>query len=232
MTAFFFFIAFPYLAWAAAILGGLYRYRTARYTWSSLSSQTLESRKLYWGSVAWHYAIIPILLAHLLAGVFPSATMAIVARPAVLFVLEIIGLGLGFLAFVGIVTLFARRLGASSPARRVTSVMDWLLLLCLILQVTSGIAIALFVRWGTRWYPVTAAPWMWSIIAFRPDAGPVVALPALAHFHFINGFVAIALFPFTRLVHLVSVPITYLWRPYQVVNWHGAPARGRRSSLP
>lgn len=230
----FFLVAFPYLAWVAAILGGVYRYRAARYTWSSLSSQTLESRRLYWGSVAWHYAIIPILLAHLLGGVFPSALAAVVAHPAALALLELVGLGLGLLALAGIVALFVRRLGARSPARRVTSVMDWLLLLCLVLQVASGVAIALFVRWGTRWYPVTAAPWMWSIIGLKPDAAPILALPGLVHFHFVGGFVVIALFPFTRLVHLVSVPLSYLWRPYQVVSWRGPPppARGRRSALP
>ncbi len=230
MTAFFFYVAFPYVAWVLAILGGIYRYRTARYTWSSLSSETLESRTLYWGSVAWHYAIIPILLAHLFAGVFPSAMTVIVANPVALFVLELVGLGLGLLALVGIVTLFVRRLGARSPLRRVTSAMDWVLLVVLGLQVLSGVAIALFVRWGTRWYPVTAAPWMWSIVEFRPDAAPVVALPTLVHFHFVTGFVVILLFPFTRLVHLVSVPITYLWRPYQVVNWYGR--RGGGSAAP
>ncbi len=227
----FLYVAFPYLAWAFAILGGIYRYRTARYTWSSLSSETLESRTLYWGSVAWHYGIIPILVAHLVAGLFPRAALAAVSSPAALFVLELVGLGLALLALVGVVTLFLRRLGARSPARRVTSTMDWVLLALLVLQVATGIAIALAVRWGSRWYPVTAAPWMWSIVRFQPDASPVVALPTLVHVHFVNGFLLIGLFPFTRLVHLVSVPVTYLWRPFQVASWHG-PRAGSRSAPP
>jgi nitrate reductase gamma subunit len=36
----------------------------------------------------------------------------------------------------------------------------------------------------------------------------------------LGGFLLIAVFPFTRLVHAVTVPITYLWRPYQVVIWN------------
>jgi nitrate reductase gamma subunit len=36
----------------------------------------------------------------------------------------------------------------------------------------------------------------------------------------LGGFMLIALFPFTRLVHMITFPITYLWRPYQVVIWY------------
>ncbi len=222
-----FYVAWPYLAWTLAILGGVYRYFAARYTYSSLSSEMLASRSLYWGSVPWHYGIIPILLAHLLAGVFPGAATAVVSHPAALLVLEAVGLALAFLCTIGIATLFARRLGARSPLRRVTSGMDWVLLAALALQVLSGVAIALSVRWGSRWYPYTAAPWFWSIARLAPDPAPVVALPALVHFHFVNGFLVIALFPFTRLVHLVTVPLDYLWRPYQRVSWLGRRGAGR-----
>ncbi len=86
-------VAWPYVAWIAAIGGGLYRYFTLRYTYSSLSSQMLASESLFWGSVPWHYGILPILLAHLLAGVFPGAAAAIVSSPVALLVLEAIGLG-------------------------------------------------------------------------------------------------------------------------------------------
>ncbi len=230
MTPSFAFVAFPYVAWILAILGGIYRYRTARYTWSSLSSQTLESRKLYWGSVAWHYAIIPILLAHLFSGLLPGTAAAIVARPWALFILEAIGLGHGLHALAGIAILFARRLGARSQARPVTSAMDWVLLAVLAVQVLTGVATALFVRWGSRWYPETAAPWFWSIARFQPDPAPVLPLPELVQIHFLGGFLVIALFPFTRLVHLVSIPLTYLWRPYQVVCWYRT--RGKEAPSP
>ena len=71
-----FFIVLPYVAFTLAILAGLYRYFTNRFSYSSLSSELLEKRLLFWGSVPWHYGIILILLAHLLAGLFPSAAAA------------------------------------------------------------------------------------------------------------------------------------------------------------
>jgi nitrate reductase gamma subunit len=37
----------------------------------------------------------------------------------------------------------------------------------------------------------------------------------------------LALFPFTRLIHIITVPLGYLWRPWQLVIWvrkhHRAP---------
>ncbi len=225
-----FFVAWPYLALALAILGGAYRYFTARYTYSSLSSQMLTSRSLFWGSVPWHYGIIPILLAHLFAGLFPSATARAVSHPAALFALEVVGLALAFLCLLGIVTLFARRVGARSPLRGVTSGMDWVLLIVLGLQVLTGAGIALFIRWGSRWYPVTAAPWFWSIVRLDPDPTPVVALPTPVLLHFAGGFLVIALFPLTRLVHAAAVPLSYLWRRYQLVSWHGRRDAGRSPS--
>jgi nitrate reductase gamma subunit len=48
----------------------------------------------------------------------------------------------------------------------------------------------------------------------------VVSLPAFVKLHFIVGFLLILLFPFSRLVHLVMLPLQYLWRPYQVVIWN------------
>ncbi|BDG02317.1 respiratory nitrate reductase subunit gamma [Anaeromyxobacter oryzae] len=223
----FFFVAWPYVAWVLAIVAGIYRYFTARYTYSSLSSEMLASRSLFWGSVSWHYGIIPILLAHLLAGVFPSAAAAAVSRPGALLGLEVVGLALAFLSILGIATLIGRRLGTRSPLRRETSGMDWVLLAVLALQVVTGAGIALFVRWGSRWYPYTAAPWFWSIVRLDPDPAKVAALPGFVQLHFVSGFLLIALFPFTRLVHLVTVPVTYLWRPYQIVSWLGRRGAGR-----
>ena len=42
----------------------------------------------------------------------------------------------------------------------------------------------------------------------------------LIKLHFAGGFVILALLPFTRLIHAVTLPIGYLWRPYRVVIWN------------
>ncbi|MCC7157825.1 MAG: respiratory nitrate reductase subunit gamma [Bryobacterales bacterium] len=219
----FFFIAFPYIALILAVGVGLYRYFSHRFTYSSLSSQLLEKRQLFWGSVPWHYGITLILFAHLLPVIFPAAAGAILGNHTRLVVLELTGLALGLYCVFGIVGLVARRVPTGSAARAVTSPMDWILLLVLAYQTLSGVGIALFERWGAAWYLSTAVPWLRSLVRLHPDASTVIGLPVFIQTHFISGFLVILLFPFTRLVHVFAIPIEYLWRPYQVVVWNHDP---------
>lgn len=224
MLDFVLFIAFPYLAVAVAIIVGIYRYVFDRYSYSSFSSQFLEAKSLFWGSVGWHYGIIPILLAHVLAALFPRAWRILLSEPIRLYVLEITGLALAFLALVGLLILIVRRLLSVRVASSSTF-MDWVLLVVLLVQVFAGFHISLAYRWGSLWYLDTAVPWLWSLCTLKPDIQHVVTLPLLVKFHFLNAFVVIAIFPFTRLVHVFTLPIQYLWRPYQIVIWNRrAPA--------
>jgi len=222
------FVALPYVAWTLAILGGLYRYTANRFSYSSLSSELLESRKLFWGAVPWHYGIIPILLAHLAIALFPGPAAAVLGDPLRRLILEVAGMALALFALFGLLTLIIRRMPRRSLPRAVTSPMDWILLAVLLLQVASGLAVALFQRWGSMWYTATAVPWFWSLAMLRPDPAAVAVMPAYVQLHFATGFIVILLFPFTRLVHVVSVPVTYLWRPYQLVVWN----RRRRARTP
>lgn len=216
------FAAFPYVAVVLAILVGIYRYVADRFSYSSQSSQFLENRTLFWGSVPWHYGILTILLAHLLAALFPGAWAALIAAPVRLYVLEVTGLALALITLLGLGLLIQRRL-RNARVFVVTSVMDWVLLAVLLGQVGLGFWVALFYRWGSDWYLHTAVPWMVSLLALDPQIQYVTALPWAVKLHMLGGFLVVALFPFTRLVHLVTVPITSLWRPYQVVIWNRRP---------
>jgi len=221
----FFFIAIPYVAIVLAVLGGIYRFYARRFTYSSLSSQILENRRLFWGSVSWHYGISLILLAHLFAGLFPAAAAFLLGGRIRLMVLEFTGMALALYALFGIIVLIVRRLPTDSLVRRVTSRMDGILLLFLLIQVATGFSIAVVDRWGGLWYLKTAVPWFWSLARLHPDYSTVAFLPGFVRFHFVFGFIIILLFPFSRLVHVVKFPIPYLWRPHQVVIWNRRSAR-------
>lgn len=216
-------VFFPYVAVILAIAVGLYRYLSDRFSYSSFSSQFLEHRTLFWGSVPWHYAILAILTAHVLALLFPGWWAALIAAPVRLYVLEVLGLALALLATVGLLLLIVRRV-ARPRIGAVTSVMDWVLLVALLGQVALGFWVALRYRWGADWYLYTAVPWLISLVKLDPQIQHVVALPWVVKLHFLGGFLIVALFPFTRLVHLVTFPFWYLWRPYQVVIWNRRPA--------
>lgn len=211
--------AFPYVAVALLFGVGIYRYCVDRYSWSSQSSQFLESRVLFWGSVPWHYAILMILMAHLLAFLFPSGWGVLLGRPIRLYLLEVTGLGLGGSTLIAIALLILRR-ALNARVSAVTTIIDWLVLVALFLQVATGVYIAFTLRWGSVWYLHTATPWLWSLVKFDPQVQYLAALPAVVKLHAFNAFLILALFPFSRLVHVVSVPLSYLSRPYQLVIWY------------
>ena len=208
----------PYVALAIAIVGLVWRYKTNQFSFSSVSSQFLENRQLFWGSVPWHYGIILILLGHLLGLLFPSSVMAFNGVPVRLYILEGTGLALGLLVLVGLVLLLLRR-GTNQRVRAVTSAMDLVLLLLLLLSIVTGVGTAIFYRWGSGWYLQTATPYLRSLFTFSLEVEYMASLPLLVKIHAINAFVILAVFPFTRMVHMLSVPLAYLWRPYQIVMW-------------
>lgn len=222
----FLFIAVPYLAVAVAVGGGIVRYRTDRFSFSSQSSQFLENRVLFWGSNAWHYGILLILGAHIAAFAIPGSWSRLLGSTTRLYVLEATGIGLAFLAGFGLLLLIGRRL-VNRRILRVTSRGDLLLLAALLFQVGTGLYVAIAYRWGGAWYPHVAVPWLRSLFELHPKIDAIAAMPWPVKLHAVGGFSLLVLFPYTRLVHVVTYPLGYLWRPYQVVIWNRHAARPR-----
>jgi NNP family nitrate/nitrite transporter-like MFS transporter len=120
------------------------------------------------------------------------------------------------------VALLVVRRAASARLRAVTTPVDWLVLGVLLAQVATGTAVSLTLRWGSVWYLHTAAPWLGSLFTLTPRVDLAAVLPTLAKVHAVGAFVLLALLPFSRLVHALSVPLGYLWRPAQIVVWNRA----------
>lgn len=219
MSNVFLWAVFPYVAVALSLSVGLYRYLRDRFSFSSQSSQFLENRMAFWGSTMWHYGIILILIPHILGFLFPGAWAALISNQTRLYVMEITGLALALMAATGLAILIVRRL-SNARVKNVTSAMDWVLLAALGFQVVMGFWIAFFYRWGSEWYLHTSVPWLVSLVNFNPQIQYVTAMPLPVKLHMLNAFVIVALFPFTRLVHIVTLPLPYLFRPYQVVIWN------------
>lgn len=219
MSNLFLWVVWPYVAFTVFVFVGFYRYFNDRFSFSSQSSQFLENRLSFWGSTMWHYGIILILIPHTLGFLFPRAWAVLIADQTRLYVLEITGLALAVMAIIGLATLIVRRF-INVRANSVTSTMDWVLLAALALQVVMGFWIAFFYRWGSEWYLHTSVPWLQSLATFNPQIDYVTAMPIPVKIHMLNAFFILALFPFTRLVHVVTLPLPYLFRPYQVVIWY------------
>lgn len=212
------FVIFPYLSLAVFIVASIYRSVYRPFTISSLSSQLLERRKLYWGSIALHYGILLVLLGHLLALMLPQSLMLWNAVPVRLYLLEITGLALGIWATVGLLILVWRRL-SERRIRVVTTPMDLVVLAFLLISAVSGILIATLYRFGSYWFTGVFTPYLWSILTLGPRPELVAPLPWVIKLHVLNFFILLIVFPFSRLVHIVTYPIGYLLRPWQIVIW-------------
>ena len=215
----FLFVAFPYAAVLVFAVGVTYRYRQKGFTVSSLSSQFLEGKGLFWGSVPFHIGILVVLLGHLVAFLLPQATLAWNRIPLRLIVLEQSAFVFGLTVFVGLVALMYRRL-TNARIRAVTTPADIAIELLLLVQVVLGLWIALGFRWGSSWFAADLTPYLWSLVRFSPETSAVFALPWVIKFHIVGAFALVLMVPFTRLMHFIVAPLHYIGRPYQLVIWN------------
>lgn len=213
------FTVFPYLALAIFLIGSVYRYLNRGFQVSSLSSEFLERKKLFWGSQPFHYGILFLFFGHLIAFLFPSSVLAWNGSPVRLLILEMAAFAFGLSVLVGLVLLIKRRL-SSSKVLVVTNRMDMLVYTILLVQVISGLTVAFGDRWGSSWFASVLTPYLRSVLAFNPDVAAISAMPWTVKLHIFSALFIIAVIPFTRFMHFLVAPVDYIWRSYQLVIWN------------
>ena len=213
------FAVLPYISIFIFLVVTIQRYKVQSFTYSSLSSQFLENQFHFWGMVPFHYGILVILTGHLVAFIIPEQLLAWNNVPWRLYVLEISALIFAIMTLTGLVNLMLRR-RSFSKIKKVTTNIDWILFTLLAIQILLGIYIAIIHRWGSSWFAISVAPYLWSVIKFNPDIAYITGMPLMVKLHIVNAFLIIGFFPFTRLVHILVIPNPYLWRKTQVVRWY------------
>ena len=222
------FATLPYIALTALVVGWLYRWRRRGFQVSSLSSQFLETRRLFWGTQPFHWGIFVVFLGHLAAFAVPASVLAWNGQPWRLLILEWTLFAFGLSALFGLLMLIVRRL-RDARLRQVTTRMDMVLYALLLLQLVSGPLIAYFDNWGTSWFAAALTPYLRSIFTLQPRADIPAGMPLLVQLHVLSAFAIFGLIPFTRLIHFTVFPLNYSWRPYQQVIWNWS-RRTRRTS--
>jgi nitrate reductase gamma subunit len=212
------FLVFPYITIILFIIATVYRLVYQPFSVSSLSSQLLERKKLYWGSIPFHYGILLVLLGHLLALLFPQGILLWNSVPLRLYLLELTGLVLGIWALLGLIVLVWRRV-SEARIRAVSSWMDFIVLAALLVSVVTGVLTASMYRFGSSWFTGIFAPYLASIFTLQPRPEMLAPLPWMIKLHAINFFVLLAIFPFSRLIHIITWPLGYLVRPWLIVIW-------------
>lgn len=221
----------PYVTVALLVAGLIWRYRYDKYGWTTRSSQVYESKLLNIASNAFHYGILFVLAGHLVGLFIPmSWTDSIGVSEHTYHLFSLYGgTFAGVLTVVGIALLIYRR-RTSAPVFRATTVNDKLMYVVLLGAIVMGMVAKLTHASGDGYnYRESIAPWARSLFRLQPDTGLMAGVPVLYQVHAVIGMALIALVPYTRLVHMFSAPVQYLFRPYVVYRSRDPEQLGPRS---
>lgn len=219
---------YPYVALAVLALGSVIRYDREPYTWRSGSSQLLRRRQLMWGSVLFHIGVLAIFAGHVVGLLTPLWVWEFlhVSHTAKQLTAVILGGVAGIMGIVG-ATLLVHRRFFDARVRAASSFADNAIILILWLQLAFGLAtIRVSLQHLDGEEMVKFMNWAQGIFTFNPAASSYVAEANLIFkLHITLGLTIFVLFPFSRLVHMLSAPVRYLWRPgFQVVRSKRKPA--------
>jgi len=217
----FFFGIYPYIAIVVMVGGSVLRYDQDPYTWKASSSQLLSRKGLRVGSNLFHVGILLLFMGHFVGLLTPESLYQWIITPAAKQKLAMIAGGIfGTLCFIGMTILIIRRL--FDPRIRATSrPADIMILLILYVQLILGLGTIPFsAEHADGSSMIALAEWAQHIVTFRSGAAAyVLHEPIVFKLHIVLGLTIFLLFPFTRLVHILSAPVKYLFRSgYQIVR--------------
>jgi nitrate reductase gamma subunit len=235
-------VVFPYLAAASFVVGHILRYRYDQYGWTSRSTQVYESKLLRWGSPLFHYGMLAVIAGHVVGLLIPREWLEFIGITEHIYHLGATWLGTvaAFATIAGMIILLARR-GVIRRVRMVTTPMDAIMYVFLAGSILLGtVAVMQFQVLGAGFdYRGSVSPWIRSLILFQPDPSLMVGVPLAFKLHVLSSTTLFLIWPYTRLVHVLSVPIGFLFRPYVVYRSRDtafsaqAPRRGwERSRRP
>jgi len=218
----FFFGTFPYIALAIGIIGSIARYERDPFTWKTSSSQLLRRKQLVMGSILFHVGVLVIFAGHFVGLLTPIWIFdAIGISHGAKQTLAVVAGGIaGVMALAGGLMLFHRR-WTDPRIRKTSSFADIAILAMLLMQLVLGLfTILVSLQHLDGHEMVKFMSWAQGIFTFDGAAASHIADVALVFkLHIILGLTIILVFPFTRLVHMLSVPVRYFYRPgYQIVR--------------
>jgi nitrate reductase gamma subunit len=212
---------YPYVAATVFLVGSLARFERDQYGWRTGSSQLLRSDKLRLGSNLFHIGILMLFVGHFIGLLTPPAVYhSLGLSTSAKQILAVVAGGVfGSVCMAGMVILIHRRL--SDPRIRATSSrMDIFILLLIAVQLGLGLMtlpVSIYHYDGSSM--LLLSEWAQRIVTFRSGAADqVLEINLLFKLHLFLGITLILVFPFSRLVHIWSVPLGYVMRPYQVVR--------------
>lgn len=218
MEGIFWWVIFPYLTLTIMIVGSVYRFAFRQMTWVAPSTEFLEKKWLKIGSPLFHYGLLFAFVGHLMGVLVPIEVYHTLGVTDHMYhFLAIYGGGLaGLMVVAGAVILLIRKMTIDRVRVHATFA-DFFSVISLIIVAGLGVYITLVYNLTVVEYEyrLTIGPWFRSLLYFQPRYELMTGIPFIFKVHVIAAFALFAAIPFTRLVHLYSVPVHYVGRSPQ-----------------
>lgn len=218
-------IVVPYVCLTVFVVGHVWRYRRDQYSWTARSTQLFERRLLLVGSLLFHFGILAAIGGHVLGILVPrSWTEALGISDDVYHWLAVVaGMVSGAAVVIGFGILCFRRLRV--PRVWATTLRsDLVLYPVLAAAIVTGM---LATVWGSaierEEYRETVSPWFRGLFVLQPREDLMASASLVFQAHALIALLLFALWPFTRLVHVWSVPVTYVGRAPILYRRRGKP---------
>ena len=212
-------VVLPYVTIVVFVLGHIWRYRYDKFGWTTRSSQLYENRLLRIGSPLFHFGILVVLLGHVGGLLIPESwtEAAGISEHTYHIVAVVLGTVAGVCTLGGLAILIYRRrtVGPVFSATTRNDKMMYVFLTAVIVLGLSATVVANIVDGGYN-YRESVSPWFRSVYLLQPKPELMMGAPVLFHLHALSALALFMIWPFTRLVHMLTAPIGYLTRPYIV----------------
>ncbi|MNW29866.1 Nitrate reductase-like protein NarX [compost metagenome] len=216
-------VIFPYLCLAIFVIGHIYRYRQDQFNWTAKSSEFIEKKHLRAGSMLFHIGIIPVFFGHVSGLGIPKSWMHALGVNDHMYHIGAVYIGglFGAITLLGMLLLTARRFTVRN-VRRLSSASDMAVNVMLLTIVCMGMFATLVTNAVQPEfdYRETISIWFRGLFFLQPDASLMTDVPLSFKLHVLMGFGILAFWPFTRLVHVWSVPLNYVGRSYILYRRH------------
>lgn len=212
---------YPYIAIMVLLIGSWIRFDREPYTWKADSSQMLSKKSFRLASNLFHVGVIFILMGHFVGLLMPESIYHhFISSPNKQILAMASGGFFGILCLIGLLMLIKRRLG-DDRVRATSKKSDIFILFLLLLQLVLGL-LTIIASFGhlDGSVMIMLGNWAQSIVTFQgmKAAAAIEPVSIIYKLHVFVGLTMLLVFPFTRLVHVISAPVWYLGRRYQIVR--------------
>jgi nitrate reductase gamma subunit len=209
----------PHIAFAVFWFGLITRIIYANRSIQARSTQLLAENKIRPGSNLFHVGILAVLLGHFTLFIPEKLYHLIMTTETKRVVALSMGSFFGLMAIAGMILLVYRRLSVET-VKKTSNFHDYFILILLLAEAALGMISVGTTATSTVEQYSALGVWAQKVITFQPDAGAVIASHSINYkIHIFIGLVIIMIFPYTKLMHMMVMPIVYFFRTgYQLVR--------------